>query len=332
MSDKEEFNKILQIVDADEYPEDRDFVDKVVISFNWARRLFYVIIIVGCFYLFHGGRIIPENSLSRFAVVMAIAASCFIYFRKRNVMRRELNGYLFSECRPDIAISRQLSFISRILNKQVVWSAFHYNLGCALYRQGKIHKAHDCLCLMQESCSTANSMMLAEHLKLLIALYYKDYDAVVSCADEATMLYPKVVQNAWNKKIYSDMQRVAAYAKCCKNNDYTQALSILQEPNERPLDELTRNYYLFLTARELHDFKKIEEYRDYVRKNAGTTWYGQAVEDGFVPEDKIENYPGFYVVPEKLSKPGKVDRKRFRYLLIGMLIALLLYYLPKILW
>ena len=128
------------------------------------------------------------------------------------------------------------------------------------------------------------------------------------------------------------MQRVAAYAKCCKNNDHTQALSILQEPNERPLDELTRHYYLFLTARELHDFEKIEEYRDYVRKNAGTTWYGQAVEDGFVPEDKIENYPGFYVVPEKLSKPGKVDRKRFRYLLIGMLIALLLYYLPKILW
>ena len=55
-----------------------------------------------------------------------------------------------------------------------------------------------------------------------------------------------------------------------------------------------------------------------------------AVEDGFAPEDKPENYPGFHVIPERLNKPRKVDRSRVKYLLIGVLIALLLYFLPRI--
>ncbi len=114
------------------------------------------------------------------------------------------------------------------------------------------------------------------------------------------------------------------------NNDYVRAFSVLQDTNERPLDEVARNYYLFLTARELHDFEKTENYRDYVRRNAGTTWYGQAVEYGFAPEDKPENYPGFCVIQERLNKPHKVDRSRVKYLLIGVLIALLLYFLPRI--
>ncbi|SFU87650.1 hypothetical protein [Butyrivibrio sp. M55] len=332
MSDKEEFGKIRQIVDSDEYPEERNFADKVVKKFNRTRNLFYIVIIAESFYLYQVGKLFPENIMLEFVIVIAIPVICFMYLGQRNAMRRELNRYIFRECRPDIAISRYLSFVSRIINKQVAWNAVQYNLGCALYRYGRIGKAHACLSLMQESCETANSMMLAEHLKLLIALYYKDYDTVISCAEEANTLYPKAVHNIWIKKIYGDMQRAGDYAKCCKNNDYAQASSILQNTNERPLDEVTRNYYLFLTARELHDFEKIETYRDYVRRHAGTTWYGQAVEDGFVPEDKPENYPGFYVASEKLNKPRKVDRSRFKYFLIGVLIALLLYFLPRLLW
>ena len=330
MSNQEEFDKILQIVGADEYSEDRDFADKVVKRFNRARNLFYVAIFGGSFYLYQVGNLFPENTLLLLVVVIAMQVSCLMYLLQKRAMGREVNRYIFRECRPDVGISRNLSLISRSLKKQLLWGVVQYNFGCALYRHGRIGKAHACLELMQDSCETANSMMRAEYLKLLIALYYKDYDTVISCADEAATLYPKVAHNTWNKKIYGDMQLAGAYAKCCKDNDHVRAFSVLQDTNERPLDEVARNYYLFLTARELHDFEKTENYRDYVRRNAGTTWYGQAVEDGFAPEDKPENYPGFHVIPERLNKPRKVDRSRVKYLLIGVLIALLLYFLPRI--
>ena len=59
MSNQEEFDKILQIVGADEYPEDRDFADKVVKRFNRARNLFYVAIFGGSFYLYQVGNLFP---------------------------------------------------------------------------------------------------------------------------------------------------------------------------------------------------------------------------------------------------------------------------------
>ena len=330
MSNREEFDKILQIVDAHEYPEDRNFVEKIVKKFNITRNIFYVVIFAGSFYLYQAGRIFPENTLLILGVAMAMTVACYRYLGQRNGMKRELNGCVHRECRPDIAISRHLSFVSCALKKQIRWNVVQYNLGCALYRHGRIEKANACLSLMRDSCETASSMMWADHLKLLIALYYKDYETIISCSDEVAALYPKAVHNSWNKKIYGDIVRAGAYANCCKNNDYVQAFSILQNPNERPLDEVTRNYYLFLAARELHDFEKLEDYRNYVRRNAGTTWYGQAVEGNFVPEEKPENYPAFQILSKELNKPRKVDRSRLKYLLIGVLIALLLYFLPRI--
>ncbi len=66
---------------------------------------------------------------------------------------------------------------------------------------------------------------------------------------------------------------------------------------------MTRFYYLYCAAKELQDYENAEKYRNYVRQNAGTTWYGKAVSDGFVPERKPDYYPGFNVDSERLIKP-----------------------------
>ncbi len=115
---------------------------------------------------------------------------------------------------------------------------------------------------------------------------------------------------------------------CCKNGDYRQIYSILQAPNERPLDEVTRHYYLYLTAKKLQDFETAEKCREYVRLNAGTTWYGRAIQDDFIPERKPDNYPAFNASPAVISKPGSFDRTRLKYLLVGVLIALAFFVVP----
>ena len=331
MSNKDEFQKVLQIVQPDEYPSDRMFADTYIKKFNIVRTIFYIVLLVGSFYTLQEGRIIPDRYWLRIGSSMVVIVFGYMYLGQRKIIKQELNGYIFRECRPDIAVSRYLSFVSSIIKKQVSWSAVHYNFGVALYRHGRIDKANAFLGLMQDSCKSANNMLLSVHLKLLISLYYRDYDMVIACANEAEILYRKSLQKGWNKKIYGDIQRAGIYANCCKNNDYQQIISVLKYVNERPVDEVARQYYLYLTAKEMHDFEKIESYRDYVRRNAGTTWYGQAVEDGFVPEEKTANYPGFNVSFEKLNKPDKVDRSRLKYFLIGVLIALLFYLLPKLL-
>lgn len=329
MSNKDEFQKVLQIVHPDEYPSDKRFVDTYIKKFNSVRQIMYIVLFAGSFYLLQEGRIIPDSYWLRMGDSIAIIIFGYMYLGQRKIIKRELNGYIFRECRPDIAVSRYLSFVSSIIKKQVAWSFVHYNFGVALYRHGRIEKANAFLGLMQDSCKTANNMLLAVHLKLLIALYYRDYGMVIACANEAEILYRKSLHRGWYKKIYGDIQRAGIYANCCKNNDYQQILSVLKDVNERPVDEVARQYYLYLAAKEMHDFEKIEKYRDYVRKNAGTTWYGQAVEADFVSEEKPANYPGFNVSFDKISNPDKVDRSRLKYFLIGALIALLFYLLPK---
>ena len=166
--------------------------------------------------------------------------------------------------------------------------------------------------------------------KSLIALYYKDYDMVMSCANDASVLYPKTRHINWINKMYNDIQKAAAYAQCCKEGDFNQIYAILQAPNVRPLDEVTRFYYLYYAAKELQDYENAEKYRNYVRQNAGTTWYGQAVSDGFVPERKPDCYPGFNVDSERLSKPKAINKTRLKYIFVAIAIMLLFYLVPRL--
>ncbi|SDB68029.1 hypothetical protein [Butyrivibrio sp. INlla16] len=51
MSNKEEWNRILQIVGEEGYPTDSEFADKCVKKFSVMRNLFYVILFGGSFYI-----------------------------------------------------------------------------------------------------------------------------------------------------------------------------------------------------------------------------------------------------------------------------------------
>lgn len=330
MSNRQEFDKIREIVGVDEFPEDKSFMDNCFKKFLLMRNLMYISVIGVSFLIFQENRIIYINELLRLALVWGMLIITFIYIIQKRKLHQEINRFLYRECRPDVAISRHLSSFSKMLNRQILWSYLQYNIGCGLYRLGKIDKASRCLALMQESCTTAGDMLYAEHLKLLIALYYSDYDMVISCANEGAALYQKTRRSNWHSKVFGDMQKAAAYAQCCKARDFRQIYAILQTPNERPLDEVTRHYYLFLAAKELQDFETMEKCREYVRQNAGTTWYGRAVEDKFAFERKPDNYPGFNVSPEIINKPRAIDNSRLKYALIGILIPIVFYIVPKL--
>lgn len=325
MSNRKEFDKIMQIVGGEEYPEDKSFMDGCFKRFLLLRNLMYISVIGVSFIIFQENRIIYINELLRLALTWVMLIITFSYIIQKRKLHQEINRYLYRECRPDVAISRYLSSFAKMLNRQVLWNLVQYNLGCGFYRLGKIDKAVRCLTLMQESCTTAGDMLYAEHLKLLIALYYSDYDMVIACANEGAALYQKTRRSNWHNKIFGDMQKAAAYAQCCKAGDFRQIYAILQAPNERPLDEVTRHYYLFLAAKELQDLETMEKCREYVRQNAGTTWYGRAVEGNLIFERKPDNYPGLYASPETISKPSLVDRTRLKYALIGVLLVLVFY-------
>lgn len=331
MSNKEEWNRILQIVGEEGYPTDSEFADKCVKKFSVMRNLFYVILFGGSFYIIQGGRIIPNNDLVFQGVMAAIIISAFAYIKQKKVLHLELNRYAFRECWPDKGLSRYLSFVPTALRKQMLWSVTQYNFGCILFRLGRIDKAAKCLALMQESSTTAYNMLLALHLKHYIALYYNDYDTVISSANEATVIYPKVRHTTWNNKIFGDLQMYGAYANCFKNNAPQQVYSVLQSPQERPMDEVERQYYLYRAAIVLNDLESAERFKRYVMDNAGTTWYGQAVRENFVPESKPVNYPGYIIRTEMLNSPSKVDNSRLKYMLLGVLIVLLFYIVPRLL-
>ncbi|WP_143104528.1 hypothetical protein [Butyrivibrio sp. INlla21] len=330
-SNKENYDKILQIIDVDEYSDGRNNADFYIKKFNRMRNALYIVLYIGLFYFFLEGRLISENLLVKAVVIIIVGIVAKKYSAQKQAINEEYYGFFHRDCRPDIAISRYLAFVSAMLNKQCQWNIIYYNFGLALYRQGEINKANAFLGLMQDSTETAMGLFRAEHLKQLIAFYYKDYDTVITCSNEAGVTFSKLRQNKRNKKIYDDMLLAGAYAVCCKNNDYQQILSLLQDAKEYSLDEVVRHYYLYLAAKEINDSEKADYYRSFVRNNAGTTWYGNAVEDGFIPEEKPENYPGFCVSSDKLNNPLKIDRSRIKYLLLGTLIVVLLFVISRLL-
>ncbi len=331
MSNKEEWNKILQIVGEDEYPTDSDFTNKCVKRFNLMRNLLYVVTFAGTFYFLQMGKFIPVNNQTRQYVMAVILIFVMAYLLQRKTFGYEINRYVFRECRPDIGLSRYMNFVPTALGKQMLWSVTQYNFGCMFFRLGEIDKATKCLALMQESDKTAYNMLLALHLKHYIAMYYNDYETVITCADEASEIYPRVKHTTWNNKIYSDLQMYAEYADCYINNDPGRVYSALLEPQERAVDEVARQYYLYLSATAINDFEAAESYKKFVSDNAGTTWYGQAIKEGFTPEDRPEKYPGYVITREMLDHPSKLDNSRLKYLLPTILLLLLVWFLFRLL-
>ena len=330
MSNKEEWGRILQIVGEERYPTDNEFADKCVKKFSMARNAFYVIFLVGLFYMVQDGRIIPGNDFARMISMIAILIAIFSYAKQKKILEKELRRYAFDECWPEKGLSRYMSFVPTALNKQLLWSVIEYNFGCIFYRLGKIEKAVKCLSLIQESSPTASNMLLALHLKHYIAMYYNDYDTVVSCAKEASVIYPKVRHTTLNNKIFNDLQMYGAYADCFRNNNLQQIYSILYAQQEKIMDEVAKQYYLYRAAIAMNDFDNAERYRRFVMDNAGTTWYGQAIREDFVPESRPANYPGYIIRTEALNKPSIVDNSRVKYMLAGFVLFLLFYLVPRL--
>ena len=332
ISNKEEYDKILEIIDADQYSGEKEFVESCAKKFNTTRNLFYLITVVLLFVMMHKDKLFPESFLLTMAICLITLVITRMYFKQRKIFHQEINMYLFRECYPDKGLSRYLQFIPIMLKKEMLWSKVHYNMGIGLYYLGKISQASSMLGLMEESCTTANDMILALHLKQLIAMYYMDLDTAISCANDAGTLYPKATHAGWTWKVYNDIQTTGAYAGYYKSNDLQQIYSVLGKAQIRPLDEVIRHYYLYLAAKANNDPENAETYRQFVKDNAGTTWYGQAVDQVFMPEDKPENYPGYTVCEERLHAPAKVDSTRIKYLLIGVLIVALVYFVPQLLY
>ncbi|WP_029324405.1 hypothetical protein [Butyrivibrio sp. AE3004] len=330
MSNKEEYNRILEVIDINQFSDEKAFADSCGKKFRNVRNAFYVVLIVSLFYMMWAGALFPKNDLIMMVITLSVFVTILAYMKQRKILHRELNTYLFRECYPDKGLSRYANFIPMMLKKQVLWSKVHYNLGMGLYYLGWINKASEMLRLMEASCTTANDMLLALQLKQLIALYYMDLDVVMSCADAASMLYSKASKSEWMSKVCSDLQTTAAFASCYRSRDYRKAYQILGTPCERPLDEVKRSYYLYLAAIASSDFEYAGSCKNYVLQNAGTTWYGRALHEGFVAEAIPSNYPGFMVNVTQLQNPSKIDKSRYKYLLAGVLLTVLMFLVPQL--
>ncbi len=329
MNNKEEYDKILQIIDPKDYPEDPEFTKKIN-NFRYTRRIPFLFLIVICFYRFQNNKLFPVNQDILSLLVLVMAGFLLLYMNQKKKFRQEIETVVFKECRPELGISKYLSFVSKMLRSELVWSVAHYNLGYDLYMSGKIEKAHEILKLMQDSCKTASAMLMAERLKQLIALYYNDYNTAVSCAAEAKTIFANCNHTEWNNRIFNDTQKAGGFAESFLSGNYGQVFTIYQEKCLAPMDEVSRFYYLYRAAAALNDQENAENYKKYVIENAGTTWFGSALSDDFVPEELPGSYPAFSMTPENLSKPQKVDPARYKYILAGILIGLLLIYLPRL--
>lgn len=326
---KEEYDKILQIIDPKDYPEDTEFTKKIN-NFRYIRRIPYLFLIAMWFYIFQNGKRIPKNHDMLTLLVFVMIGCLLLYMNQKKKFRQEIVTAVFKECRPELGISKYLSFVSKMLGSELVWNVAHYNLGYDLYMSGKIEKAHEILKLMQDSCQTATAMLMADRLKQLIALYYNDYNTAVACANEAKTIFANCSRSEWNVRIFNDTQKAGGFAESFLSGNYRQVYALYQEKTSSPLDEVSRFYYLYRAAVALNDPENAENYKKYVIDNAGTTWFGKALSEGFVPEAIPADYPAFNMSPEKLSAPKKVDPVRYKYILAGILIGLLLIYLPRL--
>lgn len=330
MSNQEEFNKLQQIINLYDYQSEKNYVETSGKRFRNLRNLFYIVVFSFTFYLFLTIKFIPKNENIRLIIMVFVIIVFYLYFAQKKNLRTEINRYILNECYPDRGLSRYLYFVklmlsNKTLSRELLWSNIHYMIGLGLFRSGEIEKASQCLTLMQQSCTTANEMFMAEHLKQLLALYYMDYDTIISCANEADILYSKISHRFWPEKIYHRMQTASKYAYCCKNNDFAQAFSLLQYPTGCPLEEVTRQYYLYITALQLQDYNNATYAKNFIAQNAGTTWYGKAIYENYVPAARPCNYPCFIADSNRLAKPDAINPTRTKYMVAGMIIVTLLF-------
>ncbi|SEK58076.1 hypothetical protein SAMN04487770_10217 [Butyrivibrio sp. ob235] len=325
MSNKEEYEKILEIVDVNQYSGEKEFVDNCATKFKNVRNAFYIVLFTELFYLMIKDIFIDENIFLSLIILSLTLVVILSYLKQRKILYRELNTYLFRECYPDKGLSRYVNFIPMMLKKQILWSKVHYNMGIGLYYMGDITRASKMLSLMQDSCTTANDMILALYLKQLIALYYMDMDEVIGCANDARILHPKASQASYVQKAYSDIQTYGDYANYYINHDMEHIYQLFGSAYERPLDEVKRHFYLYKAAKECNDLQNINTFSGFVSANAGTTWYGSAITDGFVPVVKPDNYPAFIADQDRLNNPSKIDNSRKKYILLGVVAVLIMY-------
>lgn len=324
MTNEEHYERIKQIIDAYGYGEDKEFERLHLTKLKRIQIIVIVALILEVFYVYQDGLIFSINQLIYNLGIILLIALLIYYIRTRNIFQREVNRYTCTESYPDKAIPRYTSFMISFKKRKVLWDTVYYMLALSFYRLGKISVALQFLEGMQDAYRCAVSYLFAEHIKMLVALYYKDYETMVKCAQQAEFLYPKVRHTIWNNKVIGDMKALGAFALAHINGDYQQIYNILKNPKVRPVDEVIRHYYLYLTSLETGDIENAEKYRDYVRANAGTTWYGMAVEEGFSPEPKPENYPGFDIDNETLINAKKTDPKRviINFVVITMVVVI----------
>ena len=325
MSNKEEYEKILKIVDTNQFSGEKEFTDKCATKFKNIRNAFYVAVFGATFFIMLMKSIKRENELVTMLVCLVTMGIAYAYLKQRKILHTELNKYLFRECYPDKGLSRYMNFIPMMLKKQMLWSKVHYNMGIGLYYLGDITRASQMLSLMQDSCKTANDMILALHLKQLVALYYMDMVEVIGCANDAQILFPKASKVSYVQKTYSDIQTYGNYANYYINHDLANIYQLFGNVYERPLDEVKRHFYLYQAAKECSDFQHMNTFVEFISANSGTTWYGKAIMDGFVPVARPDNYPVYIANKDRLNNPSLVDNSRKKYMIWGVVVLMLMY-------
>ncbi|WP_029232240.1 hypothetical protein [Butyrivibrio sp. VCB2006] len=327
MTNKEEYEKILEIVDRDQFKGEEEFTKNCATKFRNTRNVFYVVLFGELFYFLTKDSFFKSNDFLTLIITIAVLVVTLAYLKQRKNLHKEINMYLFRECYPDKGLARYMNLLPMMLKKQVLWSKIHYNMGIGLYYLGDITRASKMLSLMQNSCTTAEDMILALHLKQLIALYYMDMDEVIKCLNDADILYPKASKKSYLLKAYIDIKNYGNYANYYKNHEIEKIYQLFGSAYERPLDEVKRHFYLYQAAKECNDLKYINTFSEFVNAKAGTTWYGKAIRDGFVPVDRPDNYPAFVADENRLNNPTKIDHSRIKYLLYGVAAVLLMYFI-----
>lgn len=325
MSNKDEFEKVLRIVDPQDYPYEKEYADKACKRFFAIRTVFYILIFGLTFCSLQSGRLFFVDQMTRLILMILLIGAYYFYLSQKRSFNRELLQYLAVESYPDRGLSRYLNCLPYMIKHQMTWGTVHYYVGLALYRMGRIEKASGCLRLMQESAKAKVDLFLAEHLKQLIALYYLDYATVEQCAAEMNILYGGITKSRLIMQTYSRSQLAGMCARCCNNSDYGQIYALLGQPAQTPMEEAIRNYYLYITARALNDTENMERFRGAVKALGGTTWYVRAVDEGFAYEARPADYPVFFRTPEELKNAKMMDPTRWKYLILGFVVVALLF-------
>ena len=230
-----------------------------------------------------------------------------------------------SNCHPDKGLDQYSFILQRRREKRIKIEGMYTMGGIALANLGRMNDLCKVIKLMDINCKSLSSLVYREYFRVCVADYYSDEEAVYDCAKVAGKLKGKLAKNKSLSRICDGIIECADNLNIKKNNKeqlYEKTLAKLSKA-KGALFNVACYHELYFLAKDLGYEDKAEEYKKFVLENGGTTWLKRSLEDGFIKEEKPEDYPLPSISDDVIDK-AKITNPMLRIYILFVLILILI--------